>query len=100
MASFVPSLRWTEPARGRNASNMPKHFSRITLSTTFFSVGLLVLAGPAGKDKVADPSVKSAQGTLWVDPVDIQSRNLLYGQGGKEHQPSGTIFSFVDEDLD
>jgi len=35
-----------------------------------------------------------------VDPVDIQSRNLLYGQGGKEHQPSGTIFSFVDEDLD
>ena len=34
---------------------------------------------------------------LWRDPGNIASLNLLYGPGGKEHQPSGT-FTFVKED--
>ena len=34
---------------------------------------------------------------LWTDPADISSRNLLYGPGGQEHQPAGTM-KFVEED--
>ncbi len=34
---------------------------------------------------------------LWRDPVDITSRNLYYGPGGKAHEPSGT-FTFEKED--
>jgi hypothetical protein len=34
---------------------------------------------------------------LWRDPGNIESLNLLYGPGGKEHQPSGR-FTFVKED--
>jgi hypothetical protein len=36
---------------------------------------------------------------LWSPPTDIRRRNLFYGPGGKEHQPS-TAFTFVKEDLD
>ena len=36
---------------------------------------------------------------LWQDPTDIQSRDLFYGAGGKEHEPKGT-FTFLKEDMD
>ena len=78
---------------------MRNYFSRITLIAALVGAPLTAWAAPADKDKIADPSVKSAQGTLWVDPVDIQTRNLFYGPGGKEHEPSGTNFTFVDEDM-
>ena len=35
---------------------------------------------------------------LWREPVDIGSRNLFYGPGGKEQEPHGP-FKFVEEDL-
>ena len=35
--------------------------------------------------------------SLWREPGDIAERNLLYGSGGAEHQPRGTMV-FVDED--
>jgi hypothetical protein len=75
---------------------MPNYFNKITLPILFLSSALI----GADKDKIADLSVKSAQGTLWTDPADIQTRNLFYGPGGKDHQPNGTAFTFVDEDLD
>ena len=34
---------------------------------------------------------------LWHDRGDVASLNLLYGAGGKEHQPAGK-FTFVKED--
>ena len=34
---------------------------------------------------------------LWTDRGDIASLNLLYGPGGKEHEPTGK-FTFVSED--
>lgn len=34
---------------------------------------------------------------LWQEPADIASRNLLYGSGGEQHQPDGTMV-FIDED--
>ena len=36
---------------------------------------------------------------LWQNPGDIRSRDLLYGSGGKEHQPHGP-FTFLKEDMD
>ncbi len=35
---------------------------------------------------------------LWREPSDIRSENLLYGPGGKEHEPHGP-FTFVKEDM-
>jgi hypothetical protein len=35
---------------------------------------------------------------IWVEPVDIQSRNLFYGAGGRQHQPRTAEFVFVKED--
>lgn len=35
---------------------------------------------------------------LWHNPVDIASRNLYYGPGGKEHAPQAT-FTFLKEDM-
>lgn len=48
------------------------------------------------------PSIAPAVTTvrvLWTDPVDITTRNLFYGPGGKDHVPAGA-FRFVEEDLD
>ena len=42
---------------------------------------------------------ESSQVIFWRDPTDIATRNLFYGQGGKDHQPHGT-FTFDKEDLD
>jgi hypothetical protein len=36
---------------------------------------------------------------LWREPKEIGSENLLYGSGGKEHEPHGS-FTFLKEDLD
>jgi hypothetical protein len=94
------SLNSAQPGDRRSGADMPKYFKEITLSLGLFSLILAVPATAVGKDKIADSTAKSAQGTLWSDPRDIQSRNLFYGPGGKKHQPKGTNFSFVDEDLD
>jgi len=50
----------------------------------------------AGDNKAPSPGAKA---TLWRDPTDIASRNLLYGSGGEGHQPRGT-FTFIQEDLE
>jgi hypothetical protein len=89
-----------DPAKGRSNADMPWYLNKMTFSTAFLTLALTAPGGTPPKDKVADSSVKSAQGTLWVDPGDIQSRDLFYGQGGKEHQPPGTSFTFVNEDMD
>lgn len=79
---------------------MTRNCKDITLSFAFLACSALAFAAADGKDKIADPSVKNAQGTLWTEPSDIQSRDLFYGAGGKQHQPAGSTFTFVDEDLD
>jgi hypothetical protein len=94
------SLNSAQPGDRRSGADMPKYFKEITLSLGLLSLILAVPATAVGKDKIADSTAKNAQGTVWSDPRDIQSRNLFYGPGGKKHQPKGTNFSFVDEDLD
>jgi len=68
-------------------------------------LALAVIISPAAAANVKnEPSRQNAEsaeaGTavLWQNPVDISSRNLFYGPGGKEHESHGT-FTFVEEDL-
>jgi len=48
-----------------------------------------------GSRAASNASVAST--ALWSDRGDIRSLNLLYGPGGKKHQPTGK-FTFVKED--
>jgi hypothetical protein len=49
---------------------------------------------PASGEKISD-----GREVFWVDPGDISARNLIYGQGGKEHQPAAGNFEFTKEDM-
>jgi len=68
---------------------------------------LVVLSFPVagtGQEKNQTPeaqgkSIGSGPAVLWRIPEDIASRNLLYGSGGKQHEPRPT-FTFLKEDLD
>lgn len=82
---------------------MHKQLSNITITVACVLFVGRGFAETPGKNKVAGSNAKIAvagPGTLWVDPADLRSRNLFYGPGGKAHQPKGTTFTFVDEDLD
>lgn len=74
-----------------------------------FTILLAILAFacvPPARAKKGDKSEASvaeitadSHPVLWRNSADITSRNLLYGPGGKDHQPQGT-FTFTKEDLD
>jgi hypothetical protein len=71
--------------------------SRIEVLTLLLAA--LLLAVPAAarqKAKKEKPAVGSAPAVLWREPVDIRSRDLFYGVGGKEKVPQGG-FSFIGE---
>jgi hypothetical protein len=80
---------------------MRKMLPKLTLLIVFV-ICSLPMAAPA-KDEAKHQPVQegnslSERGVLWQDPVDIESRNLFYGSGGKEHEPPGGVFTFVEED--
>jgi hypothetical protein len=54
---------------------------------------VLALAAPK-----RNPVSSASAPALWQDPVDIASRDLMYGAGGAAHQPRGP-FKFIKEDL-
>jgi hypothetical protein len=58
------------------------------------------VAGTAASKTNSEATEIKGEGpaVLWRNPVDIASRNLYYGPGGKEHAPHGT-FTFQREDL-
>jgi hypothetical protein len=67
-------------------------------------IGTLALSIPAGAYQAperqafgAAVSTSGPSAGLWSDRGDVASLNLLYGPGGKEHQPAGK-FTFVKED--
>ena len=70
------------------------------------SVAVFVLVSPtigtaaekSGTDLVKAKVTMEGPPVLWRDPVDIASRNLFYGPGGKSHEPQGT-FTFDKEDM-
>jgi hypothetical protein len=71
------------------ANPMNRRYKLLTASSIPLALGFLlpVFAGEATR---ISPSA------LWQDR-DIRSLNLIYGSGGKEHQPAGR-FTFVKED--
>ena len=83
---------------------IPRMKSHLNKLATITAVALLVLsssvvARPA-KDRDASPTAAVSNVTgLWNNPTDIQSRDLFYGAGGKDHAPL-TKFTFVKEDLE
>ncbi len=45
----------------------------------------------------AEEARRNASTTIWRDPGDISALNLIYGPGGKKHEPTGK-FTFLRED--
>ena len=72
------------------------HTSAIAVIASFGLSGVPFAGGktnpPAADTAAEGPAV------LWREPVDITSRNLYYGPGGKGHEPQGT-FTFEKEDM-
>src|SRR5581483_8365896 len=54
-------------------------------------------AAPSEKKAKAIESAAALPAVLWREPTDIATRDLYYGQGGKEQAPQGK-FTFVEED--
>jgi len=54
---------------------------------------------PQAQGLTEAPTTVVRSAALWRDRGNIGSLDLIYGAGGKEHQPGGT-FTFVQEDTD
>jgi hypothetical protein len=69
----------------------------ITLAVLILSVQFSTFAkkGAASREE----NIVNGSTVLWREPVDIASRNLFYGPGGKEHEPPHGMFTFLKEDL-
>jgi hypothetical protein len=71
---------------------------------TLAASALLILTIPlaitrtAQRSTQAEQAVNSGPAVLWRDPVDIVSRDLFYGPGGKAHEPRGP-FTFEKETM-
>jgi hypothetical protein len=67
----------------------------------FVASALLLLLGHSsersGAPKVTNKPAGEGPPILWREPVDIASRNLVYGAGGQAHQP-GSDLTFLSED--
>ena len=61
---------------------------------------LILAVVAAGVGAAADGAAirRAEPGKLWVNPVDLESRNLFYGPGGKKHHPRTAEFVFEKED--
>jgi len=62
-------------------------------------IGFTLPVVPAVKEPGIGESPDRGPAVLWRDPVDITSRDLFFGPGGRQHQPHGP-YTFVKEDLD
>lgn len=72
----------------------------LTVSLAFAVAGVAGDVPSKKGHKEAGETAQSAQsGVLWVEPADIESRNLRYGSGGEKRAPHGTEFTYEKEDL-
>jgi hypothetical protein len=83
---------------------MRKRYTFIVAVLAAHSMAVLA-ASPAKDPKVkaraAEESTRTAKPVLWVDPTDIESRDLYYGSGSHERMPAANaVFTFEKEDLD
>jgi len=71
--------------------------SAAVLMLIFPTAGTSTRRGPTKPE--ATQIAREGAPILWRDPVNIASRNLYYGPGGKAHEPNGT-FTFEKEDME
>jgi hypothetical protein len=75
------------------------------LTAIVLAIASLLISAPATAKKGPktaasdEESSSSAKTVFWINPVDIQSRNLFYGSGAEAHAPH-TTYSFEKEDMD
>ncbi len=62
-----------------------------------FSLPVRAYEAPQAQAFSAAVSTRVPPAALWRDRGNIESLNLVYGPGGKEHQPAGK-FTFIKED--
>jgi hypothetical protein len=72
--------------------------SKLAIASAIVVVSLFAVYTPAKADKGGLKSATKNTAVLWRDPLDIASRNLFYGLGGKAHEPRGK-FTFEKEDM-
>lgn len=92
-----------------HGGNIRRRVEAFKILLTSF-LGLLILLVPPANhaQKPAKPKKVSAQPSavaappttaIWTPPIDIRTRNLYYGPGGKNGQPKGKM-TFIKEDMD
>jgi hypothetical protein len=69
-------------------------FAAIPALLVLVSVGTLAEDSPA-----VTPKVPSGHAVLWKNPKNIESLDLIYGAGGRDRMPKGTL-TFMKEDSD
>src|SRR5437867_4079295 len=73
---------------------------RLLIPCVFVSTMLLLSVHPkepAGTPKLNAKPAAEGPPVLWREPVDVTSRNLIYGPGGQAHQPASDL-TFLSED--
>jgi hypothetical protein len=73
---------------------------RLPITYAAFCTALVLLGHSSersGPPKLTNKPVAEGPPILWREPVDIASRDLIYGAGGQSHQPS-TDLTFLSED--
>jgi hypothetical protein len=76
------------------------------MAAALAAYGIAPIAAAPAKDpkaqaRVAEESTRTGKPLLWVDPTDIESRDLYNGPGPKDRIPTpNTAFTFEKEDLD
>ncbi len=77
--------------------NRTQKFWNAVFIVNLLALSTSAIAYEAPKAKALTATVGTSHaGSLWHDRGDMKSLNLLYGSGGKQHQPSGK-FTFVKE---
>lgn len=75
-------------------------YSAAGLAAAFIAVSwtAAIAKAPVVKEVRELPALGSAPAVMWREPADIQTRDLFYGPGGREHMPVGT-FTFLEEKM-
>src|SRR5712692_8155264 len=72
----------------------------LTLFLPMYALGAAKVGDRSKGSKHTVENTEEATPILWRDPTDLESRDLFFGPGGKEHAPRGRMFVFIKEDLD
>jgi hypothetical protein len=69
------------------------------LSILLLVAGALPASDVKKRNGLTEETTAEAPRVMWRDPVDVSSRNLLYGIGGIQHAPPETAYTFVKEQI-